>query len=823
MLLALLTSSLLAQTAAVGNTDLSRGTNLLPNSVAFTDEATSLAYNPAGLGRVGTFNGWYVHEQANVRRQVNDGFWLATSIGNLVGLGVSFEWLRDTSTTERRKSSFGFSAGPQTFSLGATINWFNGGRANNRATIDLGFQSRPLRWLSLGGLVRNVNQQILEPAFTGVVPTPELALAREYSLGIGLRPFKEYVTLGVDWVVNERAPFATSRMQYTLQVKPVKGLRLLGGFSHAFAAGEPLYVHAGVGLDLDNVGYTQGVAYADGRLNWQFAGRFSLDNEPSLLPKKKLAVVSLSDLGGAPGGLTIGSLLGIGSEDRYLRFLRYLDRAARDSELEGIVLKVEGAGVGLARADEVREAIVKLRLAGKKVFAYVLNAGDPEYLMISACDGIYAAPEAMLQIDGLRSSITFLGGTAKRFGVDVEVARVGAYKNFPDQFTRSDMSDEQRETIEAYLDTNQRQIARRIEEGRKIAPAAWQTAVDEGITPPRRALELKQLDGVFTPKQFEEHLQAQLPGVSVARGYRPFDVRDVRWGVEKAIAVIPVLGSISGGKNSSTPLTGDLIAGAESFIEALGTAADDPAIAAIVIRVDSGGGDGLAADLMYRAVLEAKKKKPVIASMGDAAASGGYYVAMGADEIVASPTTLTGSIGVFYVKPTVKRLAEELGANTVSINRGKLAGMTDPMEPWSPEQRKAAQRWIDDFYDTFISEVASSRKMTKEAVDAVARGRVWSGEDAKAKGLVDHLGGLMDAVAIAQLKSGTTSETPISIYQGSVGLLPTLLGSSVLELELPSQKLPVGLQTLAEQMGRHAWILESPRVQARLEYTVEIR
>jgi protease-4 len=312
--------------------------------------------------------------------------------------------------------------------------------------------------------------------------------------------------------------------------------------------------------------------------------------------------------------------------------------------------------------------------------------------------------------------------------------------------------------------------------------------------------------------------------VSVARGYRPFDVRDLRWGVEKAIAVIPVLGSISGGKNSSTPITGDLIAGAQSFIEAIGTAADDPNVGAIVIRVDSGGGDGLAADLMYRAVLEAKKKKPVIASMGDAAASGGYYVAMGADEIVASPTTLTGSIGVFYVKPTIKRLAEDFGVNSVSISRGKLAGMSDPLEPWSPEQRVAAQKWIDDFYDTFITEVASSRRMEKAAVDAVARGRVWSGEDAKAKGLVDHLGGLMDAVARAQLKAGLTSETPLSIYQGSVGILPSLLGSTgLLETPLPSQQLPPGLQSLAERLGASAWLLESPRVQARLEYSVEIR
>ena len=194
-------------------------------------------------------------------------------------------------------------------------------------------------------------------------------------------------------------------------------------------------------------------------------------------------------------------------------------------------------------------------------------------------------------------------------------------------------------------------------------------------------------------------------------------------------------------------------------------------MAAIVVRVDSGGGDGLASDLMYRAVLEAKKKKPVIASMGDVAASGGYYVAMGADEIVASPTTLTGSIGVFFAKPAIKRLAEDFGTTQISISRGKLAGITDTFDPWTDDQRVAAQKWIDDFYDSFITEVASSRKMQKDAVDAVARGRVWSGEDAKAKGLVDQLGGLMDAIARAKEKSGAEGELAISIYQRSPGLL----------------------------------------------------
>ncbi len=823
LLVVLVASTALAQTAALTGADPSRGTTMLPGSSAWADEATSMVYNPAGLGRSGRFNAWYVHERSNIRPQDNDGLWFSTGIGDLVGLGISFQWLRPGTGLglNRAKTSLAFSFGPEAFSIGSTVNFFSSANEHWVTTLDLGIQSRPLRWLSFGLFVRNLNAP--RATLFGL----STFFPREWTIGIGFRPFGERLTVGVDWAVMETIPVNRSRLQYTLQAKVITGLRVLGGFSHGFTGSEPVFFQAGLGVDLENIGYTQGFAYGANATDWSFNARFSYDKYQSIVPAQKIAVVSLSDLGSSGSGTSVGGLLGLATEDRYLRFMRFLERSAKDPELKGIVLKVEGSGLGLARSDEVRSAILKLRAAGKKVYAYVLSASDPEYLMISSCDAIYAAPEAMILVDGLRSSVTFFGGTAKRFGIEVDVARVGAYKNFPDQFTRQDMSDQQRETINAYLDTNVKTIAARIKESRGIQPDAWQAGLDEGLKAPKRAVELHQLDAVLTPAQFDELIQQQIPGARVAREYRPFDTRDERWGTQKSIAVIPVLGNISGGKNGTTPLTGDVVAGATSFIEALNEAAEDTNVMAIVVRVDSGGGDGLASDLMYRAVLEAKKKKPVIASMGDVAASGGYYVAMGADEIVASQTTLTGSIGVFFAKPAIKKLAEDFGATQISIQRGKLAGITDTFDPWTPEQRTAAQKWIDDFYDSFITEVASSRKMSKDAVDKVARGRVWSGEDAKERGLVDHLGGLMDAIARAKEKSGAKEELAIEIYQSAPGLIPSLIGAAapnaLLEAEVPQQKLPPGLQSLAEQLGSASWLLESPRIQARLEYEVQVK
>ena len=216
--------------------------------------------------------------------------------------------------------------------------------------------------------------------------------------------------------------------------------------------------------------------------------------------------------------------------------------------------------------------------------------------------------------------------------------------------------------------------------------------------------------------------------------------------------------------------------------------------------------------------------------MGDVAASGGYYVAMGADEIWASPTTLTGSIGVFFAKPAVRNLANRLGIYQESIGRGRNAGITDLFDPWTDEQRTAAQGWVDDFYDTFISEVAVSRKLDKSAVDAVAQGRVWSGEDAKARGLVDNLGGLMDAIAAEKVKAGLApndGDVALTMYHANTSMLSGVLSAAapsvLLDLGVPEAKLPFGLESMLERLGPDAWLLDKPAVQARMEYSLQVR
>lgn len=805
-----------AQTINLANADLSRGVTLLPDSLAFADEATALTYNPGALGRVGDWNVVYVHERSQTRSLVGNGLFAATSLGDVVALGAAVN--TTTGATPLTRWTLGASFGPQAFSGGLTANWYTSGPTRGLFGLDAGLQSRPLRWLSFGATVRNLNAPASQDA----------SLTREWGLGVGLRPFDEIVTLGVDWYFPEQRLTEASRLQYTAKATIIRGLRVSAGVSHGFVPGAPLAFQAGLGVDLEAIGYTQGLGVSNGAVDLQFMARLSGSKYGSIVPSKKLAVISIGDIG-SEGGTTIGSLLGVASEDRYLRFLRFLDRAARDPELAGVLIKIEGAGVGLARADEVRAAIEQLRAAGKKTFAYVLSAGDAEYLMASACDRVFSAGEAMYIVDGVRSSITYYGGAAEQLGIGVDVARVGAYKSFPDQFTRSSMSDEQRETINAFLDTTDSILAERVTKRRGMTVEAWKAGLDEGLKPPKRAVELGQLDAVVTPKELDDRLKTELPDAKATKAYRPFDQRDVRWGSRRKIAIVPVLGSITGGKNQSSPIGGP-ISGAESFLAALNEAVEDPEVKAIVLRVDSGGGDGLASDLMYRAVLEAKKKKPIVASMGDAAASGGYYVAMGADQIWANPTTLTGSIGVFYAKPAIKNFANKYGVTQESIARNKLAGIADFFDPWTDEQRAAAQRWIDDFYDTFITEVAASRKLKKEDVDLVARGRVWSGRDAKARGLVDELGGLMDAVKAVKVKAGfepNDDDFQLAIFGGSGSLLGSMIGVAapgLLEQPAPAPTpLPAALQPLVQQLGPSGWLFGPPAIQARLEFDLELK
>jgi len=242
-------------------------------------------------------------------------------------------------------------------------------------------------------------------------------------------------------------------------------------------------------------------------------------------------------------------------------------------------------------------------------------------------------------------------------------------------------------------------------------------------------------------------------------------VREVRWGTPKKIAVVRVEGEILRGSGPRDPLGAVRIAGSEPITRRIRRAADDPGVAAIVVRIDSPGGDGNASDLIWRELVRARKekKKPVIASMGDVAASGGYYVAVGADEILAEPSTVTGSIGVFIGHFDAEDLFSKLGLNLTTMKRGESADLFSPARDLTETERKTLQAWIDNFYGQFVARVAEARRLTPQQVDAVARGRVWTGAQALERKLIDRFGGFEDALLEAGKRAGIAADAPVEI------------------------------------------------------------
>jgi protease-4 len=743
----------LGQTSSVSGGDYATGARLPPTSAALADEATALSVNPAGLSAVRALSFFYVHERNVLQSHTADGLYLAHPIFG-AGAGFSMNWLRSPRGPDIRSTGWGLSLGGPNASVGASVHFLSSRDTpdiGSLTTYDLGALVRPSRGLSLGFVARNVSQ----PEKNGY------RLPRQFDAALAIRPVGERLTLAVDWLRAPSAEPPPGRLSYTAQAELIPGLLLAAGASHHLRDGGWTF-QTGITLNEGRLGIGYAVGGTSHGLSHILAVRASADAYRGLSDAGgRVILVDLDDALSASPSLLAG-VLGLSSVDPYLRLSRLLEDAQNDFTVRGVILKVGSLPrAGAGKVEELRGAVSRLRQSGKKVVAVLMATGDLGLQLASACDRVYALAGSRLQFDGLSASYNFLGGSMDKLGVKWDVARVGAYKNAPDQLTRSGMSIEQREAVDAYLDSLLRSYRSAVAEGRRLSAEKLTHIFEQGLIPSPTAVEMGAVDEIIAPEQLDEKVEEQFPGAQLVGRYSPRSERDTRWGPRKRIAVIPVLGTIASGKSRQGPFGIERIAGAETVARALKSAEGDPRISGILLRVDSGGGDALASELMYRAVLEAKKSKPVVASMGDVAASGGYYAAAGADEIVANPTTLTGSIGVFYIKPALEGLANKLGVRHEILSRGPLVGLTDLFRPWGTEEKEAAQKWVDFIYDNFINDVANARRMPKEKVNLAAQGRVWSGEDAKARGLVDGLGGLDGAVAALRQRAGISPGEPV--------------------------------------------------------------
>jgi protease IV len=429
--------------------------------------------------------------------------------------------------------------------------------------------------------------------------------------------------------------------------------------------------------------------------------------------------------------------------------VRTLRAATADEDVVGLVLHVESLDWGWARADEVREAVSEFRDAGKPVYVSLTDGGELEYMLATAADVVSMPPTAELQLDGLAATATFYRGTFDKIGVRPNFVQVGRFKSAAEAYTRTDMSPGAREALGALLDDLYGLLLERVGEGRGIERDSVAHLLDRG---PFAADEAKQL-GLLDTLLYDTEVDSL---ALTAHGVRRRAVSLARYAAGLSapltgprVALVTAEGEIVSGRSRALPGQEPSL-GAETVIEALRAARTRGAIKAVVLRLDSPGGMAQASDDIWREVERCRAVKPVIVSMADAAASGGYYVAVAADSIVAMPATLTGSIGIYGGKFNILGTFQKLGLNVETVSRGAHAGMLSPYRDFTPEEAERFRRGLEQFYRGFVARVARGRHLREAEVDSLGQGRVWTGLAARRLGLVDRLGGLETALEMAR-------------------------------------------------------------------------
>jgi protease IV len=485
----------------------------------------------------------------------------------------------------------------------------------------------------------------------------------------------------------------------------------------------------------------------------------SLDKEPDVASNSVLVLKVEGSLPDYTNADEVSSRLFGGETNSLSNLLLQLRKAKADKRVGAVLLDIGMLGGGWAKCDEIRDAVADFRKSGKPIYAYMEFGGDKEYYVATAAERIYLPPIGDLFINGIAAQSMHFKGSFDKLGIYWDSYQIAEFKTAPESFTREDMSDGERLQLNSLLDEIYNRYRTQIAEARRKSVEDVTVLVDNAPHNAAAALEAGLIDGTLYREEVEGELKKRLGykddeklrKVSMAE-YRGVTPQSLGLNQGEAIAVIFASGPIEPGRSNDGSFGGDQTVGSDTVVKAINDARDNKEIKAIVLRVDSPGGVTYPSDLIWKAVEEAKKKKPVVVSMGDLAASGGYYISMGANRIVAEPMTLTGSIGVYAYKPVVQGFYDWVGVSSEYLLRGKNSGMYRETEKFTKEEREKFEGSMRNFYfNQFLPKVAEGRRFPNvEAVNEIARGRVWTGGQAKEKGLVDEFGGLDRAVEVAK-------------------------------------------------------------------------
>jgi len=439
------------------------------------------------------------------------------------------------------------------------------------------------------------------------------------------------------------------------------------------------------------------------------------------------------------------------------QILKDLEKAKTDENIEGIYMKLGIVSAGIATLGEIRDAMLDFKESGKFIYAYSNAYTQKSYYLASVADSVFMTPEGMFLFNGMSAEVMFYKNALEKVGVEMQVIRHGTYKGAVEPYLRDDLSDENREQIESYVGALWGKIVEDISLSRNIpVDKLNQIADDLATIDSEQLVETGMIDGLIYYDEMLSLLKNKmgveeeddLESVSLKR-YKDAPVKKDKEYSRDKIAVIYAMGSVVDGN------AGEGYISSERISKAIRKARRDKSVKAIVFRINSGGGSGSASDVIHREVMLAAKEKPVVASMGDVAASGGYYIAAPADTIIAGKGTITGSIGVFGMIPNVQKLMnDKIGVTTDVVTSNKNSNLLSIMDPLDPEERAIMQKMIDDFYINFVNIVAEGRGKSYEEIDAIAGGRVWAGSDALDLGLIDIYGGLEKSIEVAAEMAG---------------------------------------------------------------------
>jgi protease IV len=730
--------------------------HLPPASVASCPGPLALTFNPAALAWAPSFDLLFVHQQRlDVGQSSGDQVFVGGADGlllNIKHLGLGLQWVRPYDDEDRwnyLKYTIAFPLITQgrIFSMAAGIEILDPTDTDEDPSVDyvLGAMVRPLRYLSIGVTGRNLGRAKINQQRSD----------RSLNIGIAIRPLwfaPERVTLTADYGLvqeNDDPP-----LRFTGRFSVIDGLTLFGSADLDGNFG------AGLMIDFQRVGAGSylGVSNTDELepSNVLLMARVSAENHPGfIVSHEKTAEFTLDN------ELIAGQPTAVGIFTRRVTAFDIqssIRRAATDQRIDSLLLKVEDPDLNWTEVQELRDALADFKKTGKKVVFHLRDADNLSYYLASSGDAIFLDPGGSFNVTGPTVEALFLGGTMELIGARAEYKRIGKYKSAVETLTAEEPSEPAREVMNSLADEYADQLIEAIASSRDISREKVKQLIDKGFMVPEKAKQEDLVDDLVYFDQVDSAI-AKVTGHSSRRvgGYIAQRWYNDRWGSRPVIAVVNASGLIAYRESLATGMDAHRIAMLLSWLR------DNSSVDAVVLRVDSSGGSGSASDLIWRQVKRLAEKKPVVVSMGGVAASGGYYISAAADTIVADPATITGSIGVFVLFFDLSELWAKLGISKEIVKRGKLADLGSTFRARTEEEMKLLGETTKSFYKGFIDRVAEGRHKTPEEIDAVGQGRVWTGRQAKEKGLVDELGGLARAIEVAKQKIGLDPDQVVDV------------------------------------------------------------